>query len=470
MTTTTTDSGGPWTRTDAASRTRPPVPPWIIVCLVVTLLTIAGALILISRAFEVAYSIAYSNTLTPSSPVRTYTILTEEGTLSVELVSPDRDMALALKDADGAIIGSADEEQGRHTLTADVSAGPYTAELRLAEPKAGAGSYEFSISFPADEGKSAAELAQGKLADPISPEEASACLSRSNIVVLNGSQRRFPDAMPILPGSTVDARQAAWDNKLASDYPVYLENAPSDQSNLCWLGGRISSHYPPSTEWEKWHETAGLKVRAPRAAIRGIRIHNAGDGISFSQTTADEWRIEDAHLSEIHDDCIENDYMTDGTIEGSLLDGCYVGFSARGHSGQETKPEGLENVMSVRQSLIRLEAMPTVYKGDAPGHGGFFKWAGDPVEEGYGPKLSLHDNIFRVDQEPNHGSLGLPTYEDPATDIETPYLCDCSNNVIVWLGPGAYPADMPSCFKMTTDEKVWDDAVAAWLAAHREQN
>ena len=49
--------------------------------------------------------------------------------------------------------------------------------------------------------------------------------------------------------------------------------------------------------------------------------------------------------------------------------------------------------------------MPTVYKGPAPGHGGFFKWD-DAAHRS--PKLALFNNVFRVDQLPNHGSLGLP--------------------------------------------------------------
>ena len=157
--------------------------------------------------------------------------------------------------------------------------------------------------------------------------------------------------------------------------------------------------------------------------------------------------------------------MTAGVVENSLFDGCYVGFSARGHSGQEVPPRGLNNLVSIRHSLIRLEAMPTVYRGDAPGHGGFFKWPDKSGEEGFGPRLSLQGNIFRVDQEPNHGSLGLPTYEDPLTSGEAPYLTDCSDNVIVWLGPGPFPERMPPCFTITKDPRVWDDAVAAWHAA-----
>jgi hypothetical protein len=45
-------------------------------------------------------------------------------------------------------------------------------------------------------------------------------------------------------------------------------------------------------------------------------------------------------------------------------------------------------------------------------------------------------------------------------------LLDCSDNVVVWLGPGEFPARLPSCFKVTKDPAVWDEAVAAWKATH----
>ena len=108
-------------------------------------------------------------------------------------------------------------------------------------------------------------------------------------------------------------------------------------------------------------------------------------------------------LSRIHDDCIENDYMHNGLVEDSLLDGCYVAFSARNSDGTD----GHLNTETIRSSLVRLQPMPTVYKGDAPGHGGFFKWP-TSTADGVGPNLVIENTIFRVDQLPNHGSLGLP--------------------------------------------------------------
>jgi hypothetical protein len=111
----------------------------------------------------------------------------------------------------------------------------------------------------------------------------------------------------------------------------------------------------------------------------------------------------------------------------------------------------------MENSLLWLQPMPTVYKGPAPGTGGFFKWD----DTGRSPKLALHGNVFRADQTPNHGSLGLPSG----------YNVSCSNNTIVWLGKGAFPETaswLSKCpdTKIVTSKSTWDDAVAAWNAAH----
>ena len=43
----------------------------------------------------------------------------------------------------------------------------------------------------------------------------------------------------------------------------------------------------------------------------------------------------------------------------------------------------------------------------------------------------------------------------------------CSSDLtIVWLGQGSFPEPLPACFTVTTDKTVWDNAVAAWNAAH----
>ena len=51
-------------------------------------------------------------------------------------------------------------------------------------------------------------------------------------------------------------------------------------------------------------------------------------------------------------------------------------------------------------------------------------------------------------------------------------LAACENNIMVWLGAGPFPEPLPTtfngkpCFTVTTDKRVWDNAVAQWKATH----
>ena len=128
----------------------------------------------------------------------------------------------------------------------------------------------------------------------------------------------------------------------------------------------------------------------------------------------------------MHDDCVENDDLFNGTVTNSFFDGCYVAFSTRRSDG--TTSDGHLNTLTISNSLVRLQAMPTVYKGSAAGHGGFFKW--DDAAPGRARSSNITNSIFRADQDTNHQDLNLPAG----------YYISCSNNTMVWLGPGAFRA------------------------------
>ena len=170
--------------------------------------------------------------------------------------------------------------------------------------------------------------------------------------------------------------------------------------------------------------------------MEDVRIHNYGDGIRLLDEARDA-RIIDVHLSFIRDDCVENDDLHGAVVRDSLLDGCYVAFSARPWQ-DDFEGTGADERGIVEDSLVRLQPMPTVYRGPTPGHGGFFKWD----RAGRSPRLVLRDNVFRADQDSNHTTMGIP----PGAD--------CEGNTMVWLGEGPDPADLPACFDLTTDVAV----------------
>ncbi len=280
------------------------------------------------------------------------------------------------------------------------------------------------------------------------PEAASnaagPCSATPTQTIVGAQTTRFTRTLSA--NERIDADAASWAPSTSMPYPVYFEST----ADSCWDGGDIRGTFPIGTSWNVYHSSAGIGVGGQRVTIDHPRIFNIGDGIRI-RDDADGWLVEDAYLSYIHDDCIENDRLVNGTLTNSFLDGCYVGVSTRRSSGDTT--DGHLNTVTISNSLIRLQAMPTVYSGSAAGHGGFFKW---DSTSGSSPKLDISNTILRADQETNHGDLNLPAG----------YPVTCSNNTLVWLGPGAFPGSLPSCFTVTTNRAVWDTAVRDWDIAH----
>ena len=178
----------------------------------------------------------------------------------------------------------------------------------------------------------------------------------------------------------VDAKRASWTG--TASYPVYFDST----ADSCWTGGTVTGTFPVTTTWNVYHGNAGFGFAGPNFTLNGPRIFNYGDGIR-ARDNSDGFRINDAYLSYIHDDCIENDRLENGTVDHSFLDGCYVGFSAR--QSTNLTYDGHLNTMTIQNSLVRLQAMPTVYSGSAAGHGGWFKW--DDVR-GTSPEAQHHEH------------------------------------------------------------------------------
>ena len=222
---------------------------------------------------------------------------------------------------------------------------------------------------------------------------------------------------------------------------------------------------------------------------------------SFSSEAASGWTVEGVHVRRAHDDCIENDLLHSGTIEDSFLDGCFAAISAKATKGAiESGVDGTGERMTIRDSLIRLQPMPHVYRpGEfvSPGHTVLFKFQegwehdvdGNPIEPGGGrsPQLEVHDTVIVLEQHPSirqsavRDGLKLRTDLLPEFDQNRerggplppePYLRpeDCSDNTVVWLGEGEPDlGHLPPCFEVLTGDEArefWEERRSAWLDDH----
>jgi hypothetical protein len=291
------------------------------------------------------------------------------------------------------------------------------------------------------------------------------------------------DQRNLAAGTQLDARAAQFkitDPDPGPDhyFPIVLVGGGD---GICWSGGEILGQYAPSFKyWNGMHDKYAM-LPGHDATGRGIHVENLttfdyGDGISFDHADAGGWIISGVHIKYSRDDCIEDDAYQSGTIDGSFLDGCYSGVSARDcylidhPNDPNCDKDGSDSVITMNQSLVRLQSMDIVYdesqpdtNGVGPEHNGFWKW------KTLAPRLRLYNNRFRADG-PSLGDAN-ETIFPPSNKVDP----DCTGNVLDWFGdpnnPPAIPSGLPAgCFQVKTTltgaQADWDAAVASWQSAH----
>jgi hypothetical protein len=279
-----------------------------------------------------------------------------------------------------------------------------------------------------------------------------ACLAGSGPLITLAGVRAGEYQERALPvGTRIDGRSGVFLASPTNLYPLNLAGG----DGVCLGGGVVAGQYDRGLDWQAMHDlnNAGLRFESNALTVDGLRIDDVEDGI---RPVGGQFTVRGAWLSYVRDDCIENDHLHGGLVEDSLFDGCYVAVSERPSPAiLAGRVDGRRDLLTIHGSLLRLQAMPGPAGSRAPalGHGQFFKW------HELATALALHDNVFLAERvgEGGPASMGMP-----------PGLVSCSNNVMVWLGSGDYPAPLPPCFTVTGDRGVWDAAVAAWHVRHPE--
>lgn len=284
------------------------------------------------------------------------------------------------------------------------------------------------------------------------------CLDETGPLTVLSSIRTTAYNTSNLPAfARVDARTAQWKVAQSVNNPVRIAGG----SDICWEGGEVLGSFPPSTIWSAMHDKYGWIVRstntvgAARTRVRNLRVFNYGDGIAFDAIPDDGWSVRDCYVGYSRDDGIENDFYGSGEILDTFLDGCYDGISSREYT---STPDGSARVIRMERSLVRLQAMDQVFGGPVPNHNAFWKW------HARGPQLALRDCIFRADSPSREGNgAGMWMAPPPGK------LAESANNVVVWLGQGAFPEPLPAGFTLLTGAEglqVWNDRATAWHQAH----
>jgi hypothetical protein len=191
-----------------------------------------------------------------------------------------------------------------------------------------------------------------------------------------------------------------------------------------------------------------------------VYAENVGDGIKWGGG-ANNWTARGVHLKDIHDDCVETDYMRSGTLEDALFEGCFVFFADRPNPNVEPRYDNPDGLVTIRRVIAWMKPTATVppgYKANTTGK----IWKTD--EEGHpprSPRKHIMGSVLRV------GRGTANSTSEGAACLDRRGLVTAEDDTVVWEGPGSYPClPLPPGWTLTTDMGVWDRAVKGWKDRH----
>jgi len=303
------------------------------------------------------------------------------------------------------------------------------------------------------------------------------------------------------PGHVVAADGVSWLDVIHRS--VWLLGAEA----ACWTDGRADGPYADSFyECTAEHcplegcpvpclEYHSTECMAPEAAggsvVEGFECAHYGDGISRELLSGD-LVVRRAHLHDLNDDAIEDDYgLANTRVFDTLIDGAHIAFGDRQRSSQDNDASGTE--WEVRDSLVRSRPNLHPYKR-RQGHSAFWKGDRNVLHQ---HRYRLTNNVF-VAQGQKVGGLLFPV---------AGYVDECAGNTLLWAGPvtgdggweealedqddfpdglsdgerlAALNAAFPDCFRVVVKDesqteaeflalplaelggRSWDQLVAAW--------
>lgn len=255
-------------------------------------------------------------------------------------------------------------------------------------------------------------------------------------------------------GRVFDARNAIWRWGPARGGAVWIKGG----ADLCWHRGRVlGTADPRTTTWSQYHNTHAYQmISGPRTIVQNVYAENVGDGIKWGGG-ANNWRVRGVHLRDIHDDCVETDYMRSGSLEDSLFEGCFVFFADRPNPNVERRFNNPNGLVTIRRVIAWMKPTPTVPPGFKANTTGLI-WKTDEGHRPRSPRKHIVGSVLRV---------GRGSAANGAACLDGRGLVTAENDTVVWEGPGPYPClPLPRGWTLTTDMRVWHRAVQAWKDRH----
>ncbi len=255
-------------------------------------------------------------------------------------------------------------------------------------------------------------------------------------------------------GAKYDATTAIFQRSTSSGATIRLSG-----DDNCWHGGQVTGLYDPATtSWELYHNVSDWGGLGARSIVEDFRSTNMGDCIGYGPE-GDNFTIRRVRCIDMHDDCIESDWMKAGVVRDALFEGCYVFLATRPRSSIASSVTGAANTIVMDSVIVWHKETRTGYGYNGWSVGPLFKFSRDTPSRS--PKVRLSNVVFRVDRQANFQGVNLN---------EQGLVTCVVNCTVVWGQPGPYPHTLPPGWVLTRDLSVYTNAVNAFKARHPHLN
>lgn len=226
-------------------------------------------------------------------------------------------------------------------------------------------------------------------------------------------------------GDTIDASDATWIVSNMGDdvnrYPFLIEDS---DPGLTIIGGTIDGEIPLDMAWrDAYINSSGVLVRDfEDGEMSGWEISQAWDGIRLNGDSQN-FTIEEAYMTKIRDDAIENDDGSGGVIKNSLFDGVFSGISV---ADEGTPSSASDNTVVIDGVLMRMESY--LYKGEQTHF--------SPLKiEDSSPSVEIRNSVFAI-EKPDHNGLWRQEIGWEKMEVS-------ENNFFLNLSDEPFPKDYP---------------------------
>ncbi len=305
-------------------------------------------------------------------------------------------------------------------------------------------------------------------------------------------QTRF-NAGDLQDGAVVDGRSAVWHfNNSRNANPTYgytcnegtlrVQKYPivfRGNTDICLSGGSVEGEVPMGSYWQPTYCNASAVtwIGSVNPTVESIRIDRVWDGVRFNPQNAGASLsvVRNVWLTNVRDDCVENDWNGELLIEDSLFDGCFSGVSVAPNSKCQESADCRNGSGQTRVFLHRvlLRSQGSKYQDwgyDFDGENLPLFHQAQVKRNPDGARLAVFDSIFAGDfYWPNLRTRTRRMWE--GIDPE-----NCGNNQLLWLSddlewpPDNYPTNaIPECFTILTGPEArerWNSARNRWIEDH----